>query len=65
MHAAAEANKRKHTLELSRVNWHRFTRGVSGFLRSEVGATAKGLLAMLAGLLFGGRWALKRTRTRQ
>jgi len=51
MQSAAAANRRKHTLELSRVNWHRFTRSVSGFLRSEVGPTAKGLLAMLAGLL--------------
>lgn len=47
----AEPAKRKHTLELSRVNWHRFTRAVRGFLRSEVAPKAKGLLAMLVGLL--------------
>jgi vitamin B12/bleomycin/antimicrobial peptide transport system ATP-binding/permease protein len=42
---------RKHTLELNRVNWQRFTRAVGGFLGSEVGAKAKGLFAILVGLL--------------
>lgn len=48
----ADPTERKHTLELSRVNVQRFTRAVRGFLQSEVGTKAKGLLALLVGLLF-------------
>ncbi len=47
----ADPTKRKHTLELTRVNRQRFTRAVGGFLTSEVGGKAKGLLASLVGLL--------------
>jgi len=46
-----DPTKRKHTLELSRVNRQRFTRTVRGFLTSEVGGKAKGLLALLVVLL--------------
>jgi putative ATP-binding cassette transporter len=47
----ADPTTRKHTLELNRVNWQRFTRAVRGFLGSEAGAKAKGLFAILVGLL--------------
>jgi len=43
--------KRKHTLELSRVNRRRFIRALRGFLTSGVGGKARGLLALLVGLL--------------
>ena len=43
--------KRKHTLELSRVNWRRFTRAVRSLLTSDVGGKARGLLAVLVSLL--------------
>jgi putative ATP-binding cassette transporter len=46
-----EPAQRKHTLDLSRVNRQRFTRAVRRFLTSEVGGKAKGLLALLIGLL--------------
>lgn len=46
-----DPTQRKHTLEVSRVNRRRFTRAVRGFLRSEVGGKARGLLALLVGLL--------------
>lgn len=49
--APAGPGKRKHTLELNRITWLRFTRRVVGFLQSEVGTKAKGLVAMLVGLL--------------
>lgn len=45
------APKRKHTLELNRVNWRRFTRAVQRFLWSEVGEEARRLLALIVGLL--------------
>jgi putative ATP-binding cassette transporter len=47
----ADPTRHKHTLELSRVNWRRFTRAVGRFLMSEVGGKARGLLAQLLGLL--------------
>ena len=47
----ADPTQRKHTLELSRVNWRRFTRAVRRFLMSEVGGKARGWLALLVGLL--------------
>ncbi len=47
----ADAAKRKHTLDLNRSNWQRFSRGVRGFLHSEVGGKAKGFLALLIALL--------------
>jgi putative ATP-binding cassette transporter len=47
----AGPTRQKHTLELSRVNWHRFTRAVGRFLMSEVGGKARGLLALLLVLL--------------
>jgi putative ATP-binding cassette transporter len=46
-----DPTKQKHTLELSRVNWRRFTRAVRSLLTSEVGVKARGLLAVLVSLL--------------
>lgn len=43
--------KRKHTLELSRGNWRRFTRAVQRFLTSEVGGEARRLLTLIVALL--------------
>jgi putative ATP-binding cassette transporter len=47
----ADPTQRKHTLELNRVNWRRFTRAVGRFLMSEVGGKARGWLALLVSLL--------------
>ncbi len=46
-----DPTKRKHTLELSRVNRRRFIRALRRFLTSEVGSKARGLLALLVSLL--------------
>ncbi|MGD0950721.1 MAG: SbmA/BacA-like family transporter [Candidatus Binatia bacterium] len=47
----ADPTQRKHTLDVSRVNRRRFTRAVRRFLTSEVGGKARGMLAVLVGLL--------------
>jgi vitamin B12/bleomycin/antimicrobial peptide transport system ATP-binding/permease protein len=48
----ADAPKRRHTIELNRTTWERLVRPALGFLASDVGAKAKGLLGLLVGLLF-------------
>jgi vitamin B12/bleomycin/antimicrobial peptide transport system ATP-binding/permease protein len=48
----ADAPKRRHTIELNRTTWERFIRPAQGFLASDVGGKAKGLLGLLLGLLF-------------